>query len=364
MSSHEGIQATMKAVVLRGPHRMALEAVPRPRPRPDQVLVRVRYSACCATDFDLIDGTMPDQARYPIVLGHEWSGEVAEASPAYSHLVGRAVVAENLVTCGECAACRAGRPNLCPQMDELGFSLDGAHAEYVAVRADGVHVLPPGLSLRAAALAEPTGVALYGVRRARIGVGDRVLVLGCGPIGLLTLQLSRAAGAAEVWAADLRADRLALATRLGATGALELGSPGDLENAGAGAPESPGAEPLAEAAARVGLSADVVMECSGSPKAFAAAIKVVRPGGRVGVVGYYADELAAIRPSDIMMRDLEVIGAVCPTGTWREAVALIAQGRVDTAALISHAFPLADFADAYAVARAGAPGTVKVLLEI
>lgn len=351
-----GGSATMRAVVLHGPHRMALETVPRPGRRPDEVLIRVRYSACCATDFDLIDGTMPDQARYPIVLGHEWSGQVVEAPPALAHLVGRAVVAENLVTCGECGACLAGRPNLCPRMDELGFSLDGAHAEYLVTRARGVHVLPPGLSLRAAALAEPTGVALYGVRRARVGLGDRVLVLGCGPIGLLTIQLSRAAGAAEVWAADLRADRLDLATRLGATGTFDLGSLGDSGDRSAG--------PLATALSGVGLSPDVVMECSGSPKAFEAAIKVVRPGGRVGVVGYYADELAEIRPSDVMMRDLEIIGAVCPTGTWAAAVALIAQGKVDTEALVTHTFPLAGFAEAYAIARAGAPGTVKVLLEV
>ncbi len=336
----------MRAVVLRGPHRMALERVPRPTPRADQVLVRVRYSACCATDFDLIDGTMPDQARYPIILGHEWSGEVVAAPVAFSALVGRPVVAENLVTCGVCAACLAGRPNLCPMMDELGFSLDGAHAEYLVTLARSLHVLPAGLSLRAAALAEPVGVALYGVRRARVALGDRVLILGAGPIGLLALQLCRAAGAAEVWSADLRPDRLRLATRLGATGTLDASR-----------------EALPEALGGA-LAPDVVMECSGSPKAFAAALKAVRPGGRVGVLGYYADEPAEIRPSDIMMRDLEVVGSVCPTGTWAAAVGLIAQGRVDTEALVTHTFPLARFAEAYELARAAAPGTVKVMLEV
>jgi L-gulonate 5-dehydrogenase/2-deoxy-scyllo-inosamine dehydrogenase len=338
--------ATMRAVVLRGPHRMALETVPRPVPRADQVLIRVRYSACCATDVDLIDGTMPDQARYPIVLGHEWSGEVVEAPADAAHLVGRPVVADNLVTCGACPACRAGRPNLCGKMDELGFSLDGAHAEYLVTLARSVRVLPPGLSLRAAALAEPVGVALYGVRRARVGLGDRVLVLGAGPIGLFTLQLCREAGA-EVWHADPRPERLPLAGRLGAAGTIDLS-----------------AEDLPSALARLGLQPDVVMECSGNPRAFAAAIKAVRPGGRVGVVGYYADELAEIRPSDIMMRDLELIGAVCPTGTWDAAVALLARGRVDAEALVTHAFPLERFAEAYQVARGGTGGAIKVMLEV
>jgi 2-desacetyl-2-hydroxyethyl bacteriochlorophyllide A dehydrogenase len=325
---------------------MVLETRPRPARRPDQVLVRVRYSACCATDFDVIDGTMPDQARYPIVLGHEWSGEVVEASPDRTDLVGRAVVADNLVTCGQCPACQTGRPNLCPRMDELGFSLDGAHADYLVTRASSVRVIPAGVTLRAAALTEPLGVALYGTRRARVGTGDRVLVLGAGPIGLLALQTCLAAGAGEVWQADRRAERLALATRLGAAGTLDVSR-----------------ELLGAGLVRAGQAPDVVLECSGSPEAFSTAIKVVRPGGRIGVLGYYADELAEVRPSDIMMRDLEVIGAVCPTGTWDAALELLATGRVNTEALISHVLPLERFDEGYRLAR-GAPGVLKVLLEL
>jgi 2-desacetyl-2-hydroxyethyl bacteriochlorophyllide A dehydrogenase len=339
-------ETVMRAVVVRGPQRMALEERPRPVPRPDQVLVRVRYSACCATDFDVIDGTMPDQARYPIVLGHEWSGEVVEAPREHADLVGRAVVADNLVTCGRCAACLAGRPNLCVAMDELGFSLDGAHAEYLVTLARSVRVLPAGVSLRAAALAEPLGVALYGTRRARVGLGDRVLVLGAGPIGLLTLQTCLAAGAREVWQTDRRAERLALASRLGAATTVDVSR-----------------EDLLPTLVRDRFAPDVVMECSGSPEAFAIALKAVRPGGRVGVLGYYADDPARIRPSDIMMRDLEVIGAVCPTGAWDAAVGLIADGRVNTDALITHVMPLERFEEAYALARGG-DGVVKVVLEV
>ena len=338
--------APMRAVVVRGPHQMALERRPRPTPGPEQVLVRVRYSACCATDFDLIDGTMPDQARYPIVLGHEWSGEVVEAPAAFQALVGQPVVADNLVTCGQCAACLAGRPNLCARMDELGFSLDGAHAGYLVTLARSVRVLPRGVSLRAAALTEPLGVALYGTQRARVGPGDRVLVLGAGPIGLLALQVSRAAGAREVWQADPRPERRALAERLGATGTLDVSH-----------------EDLTAALARAGVVPDVVLECSGSPAAFQGAIRTVRPGGRVGVLGYYSDERVEIRPSDIMMRDLEVIGAVCPTGTWDAAIELLATGRVDTEALVTHVLPLERFDEAYRLARGG-PGVIKVVLEI
>jgi len=340
------VNATMRGVLLRGPHQMRLEELPRPAPRADQVLVQVRYSACCATDFDLIDGTMPDQAKYPIILGHEWSGQVVEAPPGHAELVGRDVVADNLVTCGICPACVGGRPNLCRKMEELGFSLNGAHAEYLVTLARSVRVLPSGLSLKAAALAEPVGVALYGARRARIGPGDRVVVLGAGPIGLFTMQVCRAAGAAEVWQADLRAERLDLARRLGATGILDLSKMS-----------------LAEALGSANAEADVVMECSGNPKALSQAIKVVRPGGRVGVIGYYGDELAEIRPSDIMMRDLEVLGAVCPTGTWDAALALIADGRVNTEAVITHTFPLERFAEAYETARSGRDA-IKVMLEI
>jgi len=337
----------MRGVLLRGPHQMSLQELPRPVPRSDQVLVRVRYSACCATDFDLIDGTMPDQAKYPIILGHEWSGEVVQAPPEYAALVGKGVVADNLVTCGICPACLAGRPNLCRKMDELGFSLDGSHAEYLVTLARSVRLLPPGLSLKAAALAEPVGVALYGVKRARVALGDRVLVVGAGPIGLFATQACRAVGAAEVWQADLRPERLRLARVLGATRTLDLSKAS-----------------LTDAVLETGYEPDVVMECSGSPSAFVQAIKAVRSGGRVGVLGYYADDLAAIRPSDIMMRDLEVLGAVCPTGTWDAAVALIADGRVNTEAVITHTFPLAEFAEAYETARGNRGDAIKVMLEI
>ena len=338
---------TMRAVLLRGPRQMRLEQVPRPVPRPDQVLVRVRYSACCATDLDLIDGTMPDQAKYPLIIGHEWCGEVVEAPPAYAHLVGKAVVADNLVTCGVCPACVVGRPNLCRQMQELGFSLDGAHAEYLVTLARSVRALPAGLSPRAAALTEPVGVALYGARRARVGLGDRVLILGAGSIGLCALQVCRAAGAAEVWQVARRPERLEVAKRLGATRVLSLSS-----------------GPLPEALAAAGFQPDVVMECSGSPQALAQAIKAVRPGGRVGVLGYYADEMVEIRPSDIMMRDLEVLGSVCPTGAWDAALALLADGRVNTEPLITHAFPLERFAEAYEIARGRTGGAIKVMLEV
>ncbi len=338
---------TMRGVLLRGPHQMGLEEMARPIPRSDQVLVRVRYSACCATDFDLIDGTMPDQAKYPIILGHEWSGEVIEAPPGYSALVGKQVVADNLVTCGLCPACVAGRPNLCRKMDELGFSLNGSHAEYLVTLARSVRVLPPGLSLKAAALAEPVGVALYGVRRARVALGDRVLVLGAGPIGLFAMQACRASGATEIWQADLQPERLRLARSLGATRTLDL---------------SKGS--LLEALREARFEPDVVMECSGNPKAFGQAIKAVRPGGRIGVLGYYADEMAEVRPSDIMMRDLEVLGAVCPTGTWDAAVALIADGRVNTEGIITHTFPLEQFAEAYETARGTRGDAIKVMLEI
>ena len=339
--------ATMRGVLLRGPHQMRLEELPRPAPRPDQVLVRVRYSACCATDFDLIDGTMPDQAKYPIILGHEWSGQVVEAPPEHAALVGMDIVADNLVTCGTCPACVVGRPNLCRKMDELGFSLNGSHAEYLVTLAQSVRVLPSGLSPKAAALTEPVGVALYGARRARVGLGDRVVVLGAGPIGLFAMQVCRAAGAAEVWQADLRPERLELARRLGATGVLDLSR-----------------NSLPDLLVNGKIEPDVIMECSGNPKAFAQAIKAVRPGGRVGVLGYYGDELAEIRPSDIMMRDLEVLGSVCPTGAWDAALALIADGRVNAEALITHTFPLERFAEAYEVARHGTGGAVKVMLEI
>ena len=326
---------------------MRLEDVPRPVPRSDQVLVRVRYSACCTTDLDLIDGTMPDQAKYPLILGHEWCGEVVEAPPECTNLIGKTVVADNLVTCGTCPACVAGRPNLCRKMDELGFSLNGSHAEYLVTLARNLRVLPPGLSPKAAALAEPVGVALYGTRRARVGLGDRVVVLGAGPIGLFAMQVCRAAGAAEVWQADLRPERLDLARRLGATGILDLTKAS-----------------LAEALGNARVEPDVVMECSGNPKVFAQAISAVRPGGRVGVLGYSGDEWAEIRPSDIMMRDREVLGSGCPTGAWDAALTLIADGRVNAEALITHTFPLARFAEAYGIARHGTDGAIKVMLEI
>ena len=217
-----------RVAVLTRPLEIVLEERPVPEPGPREVLVEVSAVGVCGSDVHYYEhGRIGSHVvRAPLVLGHESAGRVVAVGDAVSkHAVGDRVTLEPGVPCGRCRECRAGRYNLCP--DVVFFAtppVDGAFADYVTIHEDFAFALPDALSDDAGALMEPLSVGIWACRKAGVSAGDRVLITGAGPIGLLAMQVALAFGATQVEISDVSEPRLELARRTGATRALRAGA--------------------------------------------------------------------------------------------------------------------------------------------
>jgi 2-desacetyl-2-hydroxyethyl bacteriochlorophyllide A dehydrogenase len=257
----------MRAAVYRGPRDVVVEERPVPELGRHDVLLEVSHCGVCGSDLHMfVDGWGAPNS----IGGHEYSGRVVavgEEVTAWS--VGDALVGGPAQRCGECEYCRAGRPQLCTGRSNPGVGdFQGAFADFVRVHEAEVVRVPPGMSMRAAALAEPLAVALHGLTRGGVEAGQRVLVTGCGPIGALSIAAARARGVTDIVASEPHPTRRALAERLGATGV----DPGDL-----GAPRMP--------FELVDDAFDVALECSGHGVAMEGALAQLKRGGTLVLVG-------------------------------------------------------------------------------
>ena len=330
----------MRALQLVAPSELAVVDLPQPQPGPGEVRLRVKACGICGSDLHGMDGSSGRRIP-PLVMGHEASGivdAVGEGVSAWQ--AGDRVTFDSTVWCGECGYCREGRVNLCDSRQVVGvacaeFRRDGAFAEYVTVPQRILHRLPDRLSFEEAAFAEPVGVALHAVRRAGQMSGTTVLVVGAGLIGLLIVQALKRAGAAKVLAVDLDEGRLTLARELGAD-ETAIGGP-DL------AP----------------FEVDVAMEVVGAAPTVDFAIRSVRKGGRVVLVGNLAPNVP-LPLQVVVTRELDVLGSCAIAGEYPEALEAIASGSIRVRPLISAEVDLENGIDAFAKAKA--PGALKVLV--
>ncbi len=341
----------MRAVVktASGPGALELREVGRPSPGPGQVLLAVRAAALCGTDVHIAHGTMP--IHPPLILGHELAGVVAEVGSGVAHdLVGKRVTTETDASfCGVCEYCRAGDQHLCPRRTAIGTSSAGGLADFVAVPAAGIHLLPGNVDFIAGSLTEPLAVAVRAViERGRIGPGEQVVVVGPGTIGLLVAQVAASRGALVSVAGLARHEaRFALARQLGVTGTAALDVPESL---------------AALAAGRDGLGVDVVIECSGDPEAVTAGLRLLRKGGRMILVAFSPGRKVPIDLDRVVQRELAIVASRGKRPScFVTALDLLADERVKTVPLVTHSFPLGAFAEAFATA--GNSGT-KVVIEI
>ncbi|MDP6666884.1 MAG: alcohol dehydrogenase catalytic domain-containing protein [Dehalococcoidia bacterium] len=311
----------MQAIVLHGKNDLRYHAdYPKPMPAPGEVLLRMTYTSICQTDIELWHRGMFRNPNTPRILGHEAAGIVEELGECVTTLaVGDRIAVENVRTCGTCIFCRKGRASLCENGRNFGFSDNGGLAEYAVWPANLCIRLPDNMTNEEAPLAEPTSVAVHAVMNSEIHVGDTAAVIGCGVVGLVTLQVLQAAGA-KVVAIDPREQSLALAKELGATGALNPSTDDPTELL-------PGLTN--------GYGPDVVIETAGAPGTALNAVQWVRRGGRAVIVGFSAvpDELNFART---LMGEKTVMGsAATGTGEYQKAVDLIARGLVNVKPLIS-----------------------------
>lgn len=326
----------MKAIVYHSNKDIRLEDIPEPSPGKGEVKIRVSNASICATDIEewqfgplWVQYGSPNPLtgkQAPLVLGHEIAGYIDELGEGVSGLqVGDRIVVNNVLTCGTCFWCERGQQSVCPNMAVAGLSADGGLEEYLVWRADHVIKLPDTVSDVEGPLVEPATVAVHGVRRSGVKAGDTVAVLGCGTVGLLTLQAFKAAGA-RVIAVDVREQSLALAKELGADETVNSSI------------ESEAAERLIELTSGVGP--DIVAETAGAKETPRMAIEWTRRGGTALLIGIYS-ATPEVDFNNLVGPEITVIGSVAASpGDMKAAVDLMGQGKIDVKPLISATVPL------------------------
>ena len=343
----------MKAAVLHAVGDLRIEEVDRPAiTAPDQALVKIRAVGVCGSDVHFYErGRIgPYVVKDPVILGHESAGEVIEVGKRVKHLrPGDRVAIEPGVPDRTCWYCKTGRYNLCAEVPFMGTPpWNGAFCEYVAWPADFCFKLPPGLSFEEGAMAEPLAVAMQGTKRGEVGVGQSVAVLGCGPIGLVTLQAARARGATRIIATDVQQSRLELAARMGAT---------DIINAREG-------DPVARVRKLTAGGVDVALETAGTVPTVQQACAMVRMGGVVTLIGMPGELEFTMPVLDIICREYDVRGVFRYCNCYPPALALLGAGRVDVKSLITHRFPLDQAKAAIDFAKDRKDVAVKVMVEL
>jgi 2-desacetyl-2-hydroxyethyl bacteriochlorophyllide A dehydrogenase len=340
---------TMHAAVARGPRRIGLGDLPVPEPGPGDVRVRIEACGICGSDIHLnaVGGFAPGT-----VPGHEMMGVVDALGPGADGVApGQRVAVEPFRTCGACAACRAGRGNICRDAKLLGVHLPGGLAEYVTVPAARAFPVADDLPAPVAALAEPLAVSLHGLRRGAFEPGQRVLVLGAGAVGLLTLLAARALGAGEVIVTARHPHQAEAAEALGADRVL-----GEREA---------DADSLARLGA--GREIDLVMETvGGSADTLDTAAVAVRPGGTVGVLGLFMAPIT-LSGLPLMMKEVTLAWSYCYEhgdhgADFADAVRILDESRDAAARLVTHALALEEVAHAFDVAADRKAGAIKVSL--
>ncbi len=317
----------------KGVGYLELRDVPVPSPGEGEVLLKILGAGVCGTDIHVRDDTFPYWP--PVILGHEFVGEVVELGPGVSlAAVGDRVVGEpHTRACGHCPMCRTGNIQICPDKRSPGWGIDGAMTEYLVMPQHLLHKVPEGVSNLAAAVIEPAANAVHDVlERAGVVGGDFVVVIGPGPIGLLAAMTARAAGAREVMILGTDADeaiRLPKARELGFTQVVNV----QQDNPAALVADLTG-----------GIGADLVVECSGSAGGVAASVPLVRKKGRLCVIGLVAADPVPFPYKAASFKVLDVYFCLSTSYTsWNRAIAMVAAGLIDAEAIVTHARPLAEW---------------------
>jgi (R,R)-butanediol dehydrogenase/meso-butanediol dehydrogenase/diacetyl reductase len=347
----------VRAALWHGRRDVRIEEIPEPRPGAGEALVRVAWCGICGTDLHeythgpLYLPTRPHPLTGkapPIVLGHEFAGEVVAVGPeAPRDLVGQRVTANVCLFCRECTFCRRGLFNLCGKLGSIGLSADGAFARYVVVPAYTLHRLPAGVPDEAGALCEPLAVAIHAARLGGVRLGETVGIVGAGPIGLLVLQVVRAAGAADAYVIEPVPGRAARAADLGATAVFD-----------------PAADVAREVARRTDeLRLDVAFECAGSQEALALCQRITRRGGRIVQVGIPLAPVA-VDLTRLIMHEKRLIGSNGYLDEFPSAIGLLARGAVRVDRMVTARIGLARLLDEGFAALQERPGDhVKILVS-
>ena len=328
----------MKAWVFTEPGKHVLTTVDDPKPAPNQVLVRVKACGICGSDvayhFGKSSLETPD-GKGPLILGHEFSGEVTEVGAMAQGLfrAGDRVVLDPVQYCNACSICKRGYPNLCENKAVLGVSADGGFAEYALSAYTSVHKLPESVDYITGALTEPLACATYGVQNLQVAPGNSVAVFGVGPIGQMMLQLCKSSGASPVYAIDPKDYRLAIARSLGADGVINTG-------------DAASADYCSDLTAQVkdltnGMMLDRAIVATGSVEAMEAALAIT---GRRSVIVFFGlpgdDAMVALPALKSILWDKTIRFSWLAPNMWPKALDALGAGLLNTGPLVSETIPL------------------------
>lgn len=329
----------------------AFEAVAIPAIRPDEVLVRVRAASICGTDLHIYgwDQWSAGRIKPPMTFGHEFCGVIEKVGHEVGENLkpGDFVSAEMHVNCGHCHQCRIGEPHICQNVKIIGIDADGCFAEFVRIPARNIWKIDPAIPEHYAAILDPLGNAVHTVL-AGVIAGQTVAVIGCGPIGLMSIVVAKACGCSTVFATEVNAERRAMALKMGADLALDPAS-GDV---------------VAQVRAQTGgTGVDVLLEMSGHPDAIRQGFQMLRGGGRASLLGIPSKPVTFDLVADIIFKGATVQGIYGRRmfDTWVQMNALLRAGRLNLQPLFGEPVPMARFAEAFASLQHGHPGKVLLL---
>ena len=364
-----------------GARDLRVDDAPEPTLAPGMALVRPRTISVCGSDLHYYrEGGIGDsRASGPLVLGHEFAGEVVAVAPNAGDATdgvahgaaapdlrpGMAVAVDPAISCGACEHCLAGNPNLCLRIRFAGTPpTDGGLQELLVWPAHLLRPLPPGMSLEVGALLEPLGVGIHALDLAKVRLADTVAVLGTGTIGLLAVKLAKLSGAVRVFATDLVPARLAAARTFGADEVILAAAPHTPHSSDATGNVAAGDPVTRIRALTGGRGVDVVIECAGAAETPRQAIEMVRPGGSVVLVGIPEDDRTEFPAGAARRKGVTIKLSRRMKHVYPRAMALVDAGLVDLPHLVSHRFPLAQTPDAFALLDRPEAGVVKAVIEV
>jgi L-iditol 2-dehydrogenase len=337
----------MRALVFDGPGEMPLREHPDPSPAAGEVVVAVRAAGICGSDVHGFLGAT-GRRRVGVVMGHEASGDVVDVGPGVRSVrAGDRVILRSILTCGRCERCRRGQSNLCQERQGMGMHFDGAYAERIVVPESLLLAMPDTLSYEDGALVEPLAVAMHAVNITSFNLMDFIVVVGAGPIGLLTLLAARLRGAGSIVITDRSAHRLAVARSLGADLTIDVTAqdPVDLV-----------------LAATDGRGADAVLEAVGIGATAVQSLRVARSGGQVTWIGNSAPT-AELPMQELVTRELTLRGSYGFREEFEQAADALAAGMIDVGRIIERLAPLDEGSDLFRELGAGELDAVKVILH-
>lgn len=346
------MNGTMRAAVLVKPGVIEIQERRIPSAGDDQVLIQVKAVGLCGSDIHYYQhGKIgPYVVEKPIILGHEASGIIVSVGSKVTHLaVGQRVSVEPGAACGRCVHCKTGRYNLCKGVEFLATPpFDGAFCEYIAMRADCVFPVPDSMSDEDAAMMEPFSVGLHATRRGRLQQGETVVIMGMGPIGLVTAAAAKARGAKRIIGVDLEDFRLQTALHMGATHIVNLRKEDLLHKIRQFTHEE---------------GADLAVETAGNITAVQTALTLVKRGGRLAIVGLPPENNALFNVPFIVDNEVDLCGVFRYRNTYPEGIHIVSGGQANLRPMVTHRMSLNDTRQAFEQAITDKGNTIKIVIH-